>query len=76
VFGRNPLFIYLLSELLLIILSIIPVSPDTSLLSWMYEHIFRYAGDYFGSFLFAVAYMLLCWSVGYWLDKKKIYVKV
>jgi predicted acyltransferase len=29
-----------------------------------------------GSLLFALAYMLLCWSIGWVLDEKKIYVKV
>ncbi|MEO6328646.1 MAG: DUF5009 domain-containing protein [Ginsengibacter sp.] len=76
VFGKNPLFIYLLSELLVTILYMIPVSPNTNLFRWIYQNIFRYAGDYLGSFLFAISYMLLCWTVGYWLDKRKIYVRV
>ena len=76
VFGKNTLFIYLLSELLATLLFIIPVAPGKSLFSWIYLHIFSYTGGYLGSLLFAVAYMLLCWSVGYWMDKRKIYVKV
>jgi predicted acyltransferase len=76
VFGKNPLFIYLLSELLVIILYTIHISPTMSLFGWIYQNIFSYAGSYLGSLLFAVAFMLLCWSVGYWLDKRKIYVKV
>jgi predicted acyltransferase len=76
VFGKNPLFIYLLSELLITVLYMIPVSPGMSLARWVYHNIFRYAGGYFGSLLFAVTYMLFCWSVGYWLDKRKIYVRV
>ncbi|QEC67861.1 DUF5009 domain-containing protein [Panacibacter ginsenosidivorans] len=75
VFGRNPLFIYLLSELTVIILWIIPVG-DLSLFQWIYQNIFAHAGAYIGSFLFAVTYMLFCWSIGYILDKKKIYVRV
>jgi predicted acyltransferase len=76
VFGKNPLFIYLLSELLVTILFMIPMPPKTNLFRWLYAHVFRHFGDYSGAFLFAVCYMLLCWSVGYWLDKRKIYVKV
>jgi predicted acyltransferase len=76
VFGKNPLFIYLLSELLITVLHMIPVSPIMRLSAWIYQNIFRFAGDYFGSFLFAITYMLLCWSVGYWLDRRKIYVRV
>lgn len=76
VFGKNTLFIYLLSELLVITLFMIPAGPDTSLFHWIYEHIFRRAGDYLGSFLFAIVYMLVCWTVGYVLDKRKIYIRV
>jgi len=75
VFGRNPLPIYLLSELLVILLYMFRVG-DTSLYEWLYQNIFAHAGAYTGSLLFAVAYMLLCWSVGYILDRKKIYIKV
>jgi predicted acyltransferase len=75
VFGKNPLFIYLLSEITVILLWIIPVG-DLSLFQWIYQNIFAHAGAYIGSFLFAVCYMLFCWSIGYILDKKKIYVRV
>ena len=75
VFGKNTLFIYLLSEVLVITLFMIPVGPE-SLFHWIYEHIFRWTGDYLGSFLFAIAYMLVCWTVGYVLDKRKIYIRV
>lgn len=76
VFGKNPLFIYLLSELLVTVLYMIPVSPTMSLFQWIYLNIFSHAGLYLGSLLFALAYMLLCWSVGYILDKRRIYIRV
>lgn len=76
VFGKNTLFIYLLSELLVTILFTIPAGANLNLFRWIYQNIFSYAGGYLGSLLFAIAYMLVCWSVGYWLDKKKIYIKV
>lgn len=75
VFGRNPLFIYLLSEITVIILWMIPVG-GLSLFQWIYQNIFAHAGAYIGSFLFAVVYMLFCWSIGYMLDKRKIYIRV
>ena len=75
-FGKNTLFIYLLSELLVTVLFTIPMGTDSNLFRWIYQNIFSYAGGYLGSLLFAIAYMLLCWSVGYWLDKKKIYIRV
>ena len=77
VFGKNPLFIYLLSEVGAILLGFIRLGPDhQSLHSWLFENIFARAGMYFGSFLFAVCFMLFCWLIGYILDKRKIYVRV
>ena len=75
IFGKNTLFIYLLSEVIVILLYWYPVRSG-SLYSWIYENIFRMAGDHFGSFLFGAWVMLTCWMVGYMLDKKKIYIKV
>jgi len=76
-FGKNPLFIYLLSELLVIILFLIKVGKGSSLFEWINAHFYQvlFPGA-FGSLLFALSYMLLCWGVGKWLDVKKIYVRV
>jgi predicted acyltransferase len=76
VFGKNTLFIYLLSEILVTILNVILVKPQQSLFQWTYVNIFSFAGPYVGSLLFAVAFMLLCWLVGYRMDKSKIYIKL
>ncbi|MBL7744753.1 MAG: DUF5009 domain-containing protein [Chitinophagaceae bacterium] len=77
VFGKNPLFIYLLSELGVILLWFFPIGESRQpLYSWLYDNIFVHAGSYFGSFLFAVSVMMVCWLVGYFLDKRKIYVRV
>lgn len=75
VFGRNPLFIYLVSEIGAILLWFIPIG-DKPLYRWLFDNIFSKAGMYFGSFLFAITVMLFCWLVGYVLDKRKIYVRV
>ena len=75
VFGKNPLFIYLLSEIAAILLWFIPIG-DKPLYSWLFDNVFSKAGMYFGSFLFAITIMLFCWLVGYALDKRKIYVRV
>jgi predicted acyltransferase len=76
VFGRNPLFIYLLSEVGAILLYFIRVDPKTSLFRWIYLNVFSHLGGYLGSLLFAISFMLLCWLAGYFLDKRKIYVRV
>jgi predicted acyltransferase len=76
VMGRNPLFIYLLSELGAILLYFFQTDKETSLYKWIYNNIFSPAGAYLGSLLFALSFMLLCWLAGYFLDKKKIYIRV
>jgi predicted acyltransferase len=76
VMGRNPLFIYLLSEFAATLLYFFKTDSKTSLYQWIYNTIFIHAGSYLGSFLFAVSFMLMCWLVGYLLDKRKIYIRV
>lgn len=77
VFGRNSLAIYLLSELLLICMDLIWVSPDESLYEWVntvfFQQVFPGA---FGTLVFAVCFMLICWLIGYVMDKRKIYIKI
>jgi predicted acyltransferase len=73
--GKNPLLIYLMSELGVTVLWMIKVGNEP-LYRWIYTHIFIFAGDYFGAFLFAVWWMLTCWLLGYVLDRKKIYVRL
>ncbi|MDQ2863330.1 MAG: DUF5009 domain-containing protein, partial [Bacteroidota bacterium] len=76
VFGKNTLFIYLLSELFATVLFTIPMGTNSSLFKWAYQNIFSHAGGYLGALLFALSYMMICWLIGYWLYKKKIYIKV
>jgi predicted acyltransferase len=75
VFGRNPLFIYLLSEVGAILLFFFQVG-DKSLFTTIYQTLFEPVGPYLGSLLFALTFMLLCWGVGYLLDKRRIYIRV
>jgi predicted acyltransferase len=77
VFGKNPLFIYILSEILVIILFMVRINPQQNLFGWINSVAFQaIAPGPLGSFLFAICYMLLCWSVGYWLNKRRIYIRV
>ena len=77
VFGKNPLFIYLLSELLVTILFMIRINKTQSFFSWINKIFFQViAPGSVGSLLFALTYMLFCWSVGWFLNKRRIYVKV
>lgn len=75
-FGKNPLFIYVLSILLVNVLLLVQVNGQ-SVYSWLYQNVFSNTfGPYLGSFLFAVSYTTICWLVAYIMDKKKVYVKV
>jgi predicted acyltransferase len=76
VFGRNPLFIYLLADVLLTIISMIRIG-DSNLQQWLFRDVFgAVSGPYLASFLFAFFFMLLNWTVGYFMDRNRIYVKV
>ncbi|WP_455170232.1 acyltransferase family protein [Aegicerativicinus sediminis] len=76
VFGRNPLFIYLLSILIVIILLNARIG-ESSAYGYIARNIFMgNLGGKFGSLMFALWIMIMCWMAGYLLDKRKIYIKV
>jgi len=76
VFGRNTLAIYLLAELGQVVLQIIRVGSMT-LYEWLWAVGFApWAGDKPGSLLCAVVYMLIWWLVAYWMDRRRIYIKL
>lgn len=76
VFGRNPLFIYVMSGILITVFYHIPVG-DGHLQRWLYRDFFRsFSGPMAASLLFALFYMMVNWLIGYFLDRKKIYIKV
>ncbi|OOQ59357.1 acyltransferase family protein [Mucilaginibacter pedocola] len=74
--GKNPLAIYILSEILIIAFWMIPVGK-TSFFDWINTSVYQaILPGALGSLLFAVSYMLLCWVVGKILDSRKIYIRV
>ncbi len=76
VFGKNTLFIYLLSEVFVIAMFTIPAG-DGSLYGWIYVNLFQsWAGDLNGITALAIWVMLTCWVIGYLMDKRGVYVKV
>ncbi|WP_409994693.1 acyltransferase family protein [Gillisia sp. Hel_I_86] len=76
VFGRNPLFIFVLSGLIAMLMSVIWIDGG-SIKPWIYNNAFlSWLTLYDASIAFAVSFMLFMWIIGYILDKKKIYIKV
>lgn len=77
VFGKNPLFIYLLSELIVISLWTFKNKNQQPLYEAVNEKFFQsIAPGPWGSLAFAVSVMILCWSAGWALDKRKLYIRV
>jgi predicted acyltransferase len=77
VFGKNPLFIYLLSELAYVVLVMIKLPSGQSIFEWISIVIFQtITPGAFGSLLTGIWFMLMCWLAGWWLDKRKIYIKL
>ena len=75
-FGKNPLPIYLFSELLGVWLGWILIGKGT-FMGVVYSNVFmKISTGAFGALLFAIAYMLVCWLFGKILDKNKIYLRV
>ncbi|KAA2245337.1 DUF5009 domain-containing protein [Chitinophaga agrisoli] len=77
VFGKNPLFIYVMSGVLVKLYLLVRTLAGQNLYGWLYEHIFRPVwGNYPGSLAFAVFHVCLFWALGWWMDKKKVYIRV
>lgn len=81
VFGKNPLFIFVLSGLLPKALRLIRIADGegfTNPLNWFYKNICaKVPGPpEVGSFVYSLCFLVLMWIIVYWLDKKRIYIKV
>jgi predicted acyltransferase len=85
VFGKNPLFIFVLSGAWSRIYGLFRIEDGLKdgkpvikgLGGWMYDHLFAPAlGNMNGSLAYAIFHILIFWGICWWLDKKKIYIKV
>jgi len=85
VFGKNPLFIYVLAGVWIesYFLFRIPSGVKdgettyTSMYGWLYQTIFQpLLGNYNGSLAFAITHVLIFWMIGSILARKKIYIRV
>lgn len=87
VFGKNPLFIFVLSGFLPRLLALFRWKEGaneageptyTSALPWMYKHICAPIGNdpRIGSLVYALILVAFYWLLCWWLNKKRIYIKV
>ncbi|MGR4863341.1 acyltransferase family protein [Caulobacter sp. LARHSG274] len=77
VFGLNPLIIYLFSELFVITLRQFEVAPGVDLYGWVGVNLFQaLVPGALGSLLCAIAYMLVCWLLGYVMARRGLVVKL
>ncbi|WP_086477332.1 acyltransferase family protein [Arenibacter amylolyticus] len=75
-FGKNPLFIYVLSGVVAKLLGFIQIN-GTSLHSWIYKNLYlSWLDNINASLAFAISFIIVMWLIGYVLDKKRIYIKV
>jgi predicted acyltransferase len=77
VFGMNAISAYVLSELLSSSLAAISVSPVQSLQQWIYLTVFHpIINPAFGSLIYSVCFVFVCWVPMYVLYRKKIFLKL
>ncbi|TWT29533.1 acyltransferase family protein [Blastopirellula retiformator] len=83
VFGKNPLFIFVFSAVVVKLLALFRWHPEgsdrwTSPLPWIYSHLFRWEwmDPRLGSFLFSVCLLIVYWLIVAVMDRRKVYIKV
>jgi len=79
-FGVNPLIVYIFAGVMANLIANIRFSYQGELISvksFIYGVLIQpWAGDYFGSLLYAMLFITVCWLFGYILYKKNIYIKL
>ena len=78
VFGKNALFVFALSAFLPKGLAIIKLGEGLTPWNWLYKKIYIHipGAPENGSLAYALTVISFMWLICWWLDKKKIYIKV
>ncbi len=78
VFGKNALFVFALSAFIPKGLSLIRLGDGTNPWNWLYKKVLIHipGAKENGSLAFAICVILFMWAICWWMDKKRIYVKV
>jgi predicted acyltransferase len=77
-FGRNTLFIYLFSEVIMATMGLVHIG-EMNLFDWLYFNVFRGGfgiGDKPASLVYALSFMLGCWGVAHAMDRRGIYIRL
>lgn len=73
IMGKNPLFIYVASELIVLVMYLIPIENQSSY-SAIYAALCTFADPYLASLLFALGYVALLWGIAWVLHKRNIVI--
>jgi predicted acyltransferase len=80
VFGVNPLALYVFSDLIAFPLKSLKIKIHGSMFEirdYFYAEILTpFFGAQFGSLMYSVCMLMICWLLGYWLYKKNCYIKI
>lgn len=78
VFGKNALFVFALSAFLPRGLALIKLGDGVNPWNWMYKKVLVHTPGVKenGSLLYALFIITFMWAICYWMDKKKVYIKV
>lgn len=78
VFGKNPLFIFALSGFLPNLAELIRLGDGVNPWNFLYQRVLIHVPGppEIGSHLYAFCVIILMWLIAWWMDKKKIYIKV
>ncbi|HEU0109755.1 MAG TPA: DUF5009 domain-containing protein [Flavisolibacter sp.] len=87
VFGKNALFVFALSAFLPKGLRLIRIPNGinkegnpvyTNPWNWLYDKVYKFipGAPELGSLAFALTVIFFMWAICYWMDKKRIYIKV
>jgi predicted acyltransferase len=85
-FGKNPLFIFVLAGFIPRLLSLVRIPAGgtkecpvyTTPLSWLGEKICipAFSNPKTGSLMYSLILIMFFWAIAWWMDKRKLYVKV
>ena len=78
VFGKNSLFVFALSAFLPKGLNLIKLGDGVTPWNWLYKNVYIHipGAPENGSLAYAITVITFMWLICWWLDKKKIYIKV